>query len=354
MKSNLATLALVAYASLVLGPTAAAAADNLSVGGYFFSGSLTSIEDGKATFEIGTTGNTIEVDTSSLEGLKTENPRLILYGEDGTITGRVLGFDGGEIRVRSAAGETRTIPLDSIVALGPIADNDFSAWAQDQMRYWSGNLDIAISASQATVDTTQVLFGLGAKRKTANTEISFGANYRYGTRQAAKEAKETDLDEAVGTITARRTIRGDTFAFADMKAAYDAVQFLSLRTQPVVGMGYDVLSLDQGSASVKIGYGWIYESYFGGDKSNFSTLAIGLTTNWSLPFESTLEASLDYLPPVEDFAHGYLIQAKATYSVPILSFLSFKLQITDNYDDAPAAGATRNTLNFNVGLSLTL
>ncbi|MFP6662741.1 MAG: DUF481 domain-containing protein [Deltaproteobacteria bacterium] len=354
MRSCLISLLCLSFASLALGPTAAAADDKLSAGGYFFSGSLKSIEDDQASFEIGTTGNTISLDTGSLEGLETEKPRLILYGEVGTITGRILGYADGAIRVENAAGESRTIALDNIVSLGDPADNSFSAWSQDRMRYWSGNLDISVAASQATVDTTQVLFGLGARRKTDDTQFGLSMSYRYGTRQEAGASKETDLDEAIFTLNARRTVWDDLFVFGDMKATYDAIQFLSLRTQPVVGVGYDILKLDQGALSTKLGYGWIYESFFGGDNTNFSTLAIGLATNWKLPFKSTLEASFDYLPPLEDFMHGYLVQAKATYSVPILSYLSFKLQISNNYDDAPAADASRNSLSFNIGLSITL
>lgn len=354
MQTLSATLTAFALGTLLCLPGTAAAEDKLSAGGYFFAGTLKSIQGGNATFEIGTTKNTIDISLESLEGLETEGPRMILYGDSGVVEGRITGYADGAIEVEEADGRKLTLPVDEILTASAPPGDDFTRWTSDRLRYWTGNFDISASAAQATVNTTQILFGLGAKRVDKQSELNLAASYRYGTTQPSGEERQTNLDIATGSVNARYTVWADLFVFGDMVATYDAIQLLSIRTQPVVGVGYDLLKLDSGKLSAKIGYGWIYERYFGGDHDQFSTVAVGLTTNWALPLDSTLEASLDYLPNVADFGHDYLLQTKVTYALPIMSFLSFKLQVQDEYNDAPAPGATRNSFYVNVGLSLTI
>ena len=349
------SLSLVFLLSALVGlPAMTRAEDRLSAGGYDFTGTLKSISGGKASFEIGTTESTIEINLDSIDALSTSEPRRILFGDDGVVDGRIVGTGEGTLTVSEESGGVVSVPDDEILSASSAADTSFERWRNDSLRYWSANIDLSASVSQATVDTNQFLFALGAKRETKDSELSMSASYRYGTTTERDSDRQTNLDIAQGAINARHTVRDGFFVFGDLTATYDAIQLLSIRTLPVIGIGYDILKLDSGKLSTKFGYSWVYQRYFGGEDDEYSALAFGLTTNWNLPFDSTFEGSIDYTPDVTDFGNNYLLSASATYSVPVVSFLSFQLQIKDEYNDSPPPDATRNSLFVNVGLSLKL
>ena len=345
-------LALGTVSSLAPGP--AAAADSLEAGGSTLTGELVEIHDDTANFDIAGTDSSVSIETDELKNLTTDEPRLIIYGEHGSVHGTVEGIRDGRLSVRTENQETIEIPLDDVLSLGGPADGDFDEWKRDNLRYWSGSLDLSASTSQATTDTTQILFGASARRKSDDTELNMGATYRYGTQKAEGEDKQTNLDEAVGTINLRYNVWDRLFIFGDMQATYNAIQRLSLRARPNAGAGWDIIDNDDGRLSAKGGFGFVYESYFGGDTNKYAALSLGLDGEWDLPLDSTLTASVDYLPALNDFADNYLVQARLAYTIPVISFLNFKIQITDDYNNQPAEGTQPNSFYFNVGLSVTL
>ena len=337
---------------LTVAPTMAA--DSLQAGESSLTGELVDIVDDTANFDIAGTDSSVAIDTGEIQNLTTDEPRLVIYGDDGAINGTVEGIKDGKLSLRTESQETVEIPLDELISLGGPADGAFDGWKRDNLRYWSASLDLSASTSQATTDTTQVLFGASARRKSDVTELNMGANYRYGTQKAEGEDKQTNLDEAVGTINLRYTVWDRLFVFGDMQATYNAIQKLSLRARPNAGVGWDIVDNDDVRLSAKGGFGWVYESYFGGDTNEYAALALGMDGEWDLPLDSTLTASVDYLPALDDFANNYLIQARLAYTIPVISFLNFKIQITDDYNNRPAEGTQPNSFYFNVGLSVTL
>lgn len=335
-------------------PQAAEAIDSLDAGQSTLTGELVDIVDDKANFAIDGTDSSVAVATDELKNLTTTEPRLIIFGEHESVLGRLDGIREGNLEIRTEDGRSVQVPLSEIVSLGSPAAGEFDQWTRDNLRFWSGSLDLSASTSQATTDTTQILFGAAAQRDSEKSQLKVGVSYRYGTQKEDNAPKQTNLDEAVGTLNLRYTVWDHIFVFGDMAATYNAIQKLSLRAQPSAGAGWDFIDNDQGRVSAKAGFGWVFESYFGGDENEYAALALGLDTQWDLPLDSTLTAELNYLPALNAFADNYLLQARVSYTVPVISILNFKVQITDDYNNRPAAGTQPNSFYFNVGLSVSL
>lgn len=338
----------------LLMPVSTLASDSLLAGDSTLTGKLKEISDDMANFSIAGTDSSVKVATDELKNLTTDDPRLVIYGDDKSIDGTVEGLADGNLTVRTADGKRTQVPLDQIVSVGGPASGNFDQWTRDNLRYWSGSLDLSASTSQATTDTTQILFGASARRKSEKSELNLGASYRYGTQKEDGKPTSTNLDEAIGTIKARRTVWEQLFVFGEMAATYNAIQKLSLRAQPSTGAGWDILDNDHGRLSAKAGFGGVFERYFGGTKSEYPALVLGMDGDWDLPLDSTLTAGVEYQPSVTNFTENYLVQARLTYTVPVISFLNFKVQITDDYNSSPADNTQRNSFYFNVGLSFTL
>ena len=345
-------LSLAASALFTLRP--AHAADTLEAGTSALQGELVDIVGDTANFDIAGTDSSVAIGTDELKNLTTEEPRLVVYGDDDSVSGTVVGIREGNLAVRTENQGTVEVPLDEIVTLGGPADGAFDRWSRDNLRFWSASLDLSASTSQSTTDTTQILFGASARRKSDDSELKMGVSYRYGTQKADGEDKQTNLDEAIGTLNLRYTVWDRLFVFGDMQATYNAIQRLSLRAQPNAGAGWDFIDTDGGRLSGKAGFGWVYESYFNDERNEYAALTLGLNGEWDLPLDSTLAASVEYLPALSDFTNNYLLQARLTYTIPVISFLDFKIQVTDDYNNQPAEDTQPNSFYFNVGLSVTL
>lgn len=133
---------------------------------------------------------------------------------------------------------------------------------------------------------------------------------------------------------------------------YDEPQRLSLRAVPTAGMGYRVLRTGPLTLTARTGGGYVYERYFNDRINDYATAIFGADLEAKLPLGSTFEAHLDYLPAVDDGTNNYLIRASATWSLPVLSWMDFKLTLLNDYTGRPAPETERNSFTTTAGVSL--
>jgi hypothetical protein len=98
----------------------------------------------------------------------------------------------------------------------------------------------------------------------------------------------------------------------------------------------------------------VYEKFFGGDDNGYFAIAFGKLLEWKLPWlGSELTWRTDYLPAVDDWAGDYLIRSDAALLVPMVSWLKFKVGVSESYDSTPAEDTDKNSLSTTVGLAAT-
>ena len=371
-----------------------AAADILETKGRTYIGTLDSLRQGDVSFEIDAIDETVVIDLDDVTNLQTTGPRFVVFGTTGSVTGTLLRIRDGKLEVQPAASsdekadadsdatndpepktpEVTVIPLDELWSVDDPVRNIVAQFLGNYLRYWSGNLDLGITATQATTDTQQFLVSIAGTREKGDLEINLAATYRSGRQKEQGEKSTKSQDEIDGRVGARYDVHKPIFVFGEVQATYDAIQFLSIRTQPVVGVGYDLVDTDDASLSVKLGTGWIYEKYFPttckvdpeddpvdalDDESvscsdSFAALSFGIEGDWELPWDAVLDGSLSYRPSVTNWSDNFLIQAKASATLPLTSHLSFKLSVKNDYNSQPSEDAIPNSFYFNVALSLTL
>lgn len=350
----------------------AAGADEVTSKGTVLKGKVTGLSSGGLLLEPEYGKGVLTIDWKDVEDVRTDGPFQVLYGDGLEADAPLQGFSDGKLLVGGDPTTATAIPiadLHSAVALGA----DGLTW-QDELRstfrYWDGSADLGLSLQQATTDTFGFLIGMNATRTKDPTRLILGANYRYSTQQKKGENEETIEDRAFGTIRGEYAFTERFFGFASGDATYDAIQKLSIRGIPKLGVGYLVWEekLDDPKRnffSVEAGGAWVYEGYFSGtgkvidtapletkDHNDYFAVAFGAAGAYYLPYGAFAGGRVDYLPAVDDFTNDYLLRAALELTAPIIDPISAKFSLINEYDNTPAADADRNSLYLALGISI--
>ena len=186
---------------------------------------------------------------------------------------------------------------------------------------------------------------LELRRKKKPMDFFFGAYYFF------QSSKGSDENRLLGRARLDRDLSDRTFAFGQINAEYDEIQNLSLRTDPVVGLGYRFVDRETLTLSGRSGPGYVYQRYFGGNVEDYFTILFGSDLEADLPYGSKFRWSVEYLPEVSDWQGNYLIRTIADWTMPIMGWLDFKIAVFDTYNNRPPDDTDRNTLTTTAGLS---
>ncbi len=301
----------------------------------------------------------IAIPWENIENLRTDGSMQILAGDAKEVDGPILGYSDGKLRVGAAEDTAAEVAVSEIVVGVPIGVDGLS-WqdrSRSYWRYWDGSFDLGLNLAQATVDTFGFLSGIQALRTTDIHRLGLGASYRYGTQKKEGESKERLQDEWRGLIRGERDLSPVVYGFLSGEGQYDSIQRLSIRGIPKAGLGYvlwereldakrrDFLQAEAGGA-------WIYERFFGGDDNDYFGIAFAALAGYYLPRDARFDFRVDYLPAVDDWANDYLLRAEAGLGVPVMSAVSAKLALLNQYDNTPAEDTDRNSLFLTFGFSV--
>lgn len=361
--------ALIAGALLL---AAAAAADDVTSKGTVLKGKVTALSPDGLTFEPEYGKGALAIDWKDVEDVKTDGPMQVLYGDDLEADAPLQGFSDGKVLVGGAAESATAVPtadLHSAVPIGPDGltwkDKVRSAW-----RYWDGSADFGLNLQQATVDTFGFLLGLHTTRVKAPTRFSIGGDYRYSTQKKSGEDTTTIEDRAFGAIREEYDFTDAFYVFGSGDVTYDAIQKLSIRGVPKLGVGYTVWeekleAPKRNFLAVEAGGAWVYEGYFSGtgevintapletkDHNDYFAVAFGAAAAYYFPYDIYLGWRLDYLPAVDNFTTDYLLRNALELTAPLLDPVSAKFSLLNEYNNNPAADAERNSLYLAFGLSV--
>lgn len=369
-------VAMLLVAAVLVGAVPALA-DQVTSKGTVLKGKVTGLSSGGLTLEPEYGKGVLTIDWKDVEDVKTDGPLQVLYGDGLEADAPLQGFSDGKVLVGGDAATATAIPTADLFSGQPLGADGLS-W-QDRMRsywrYWDGSADLGLNYQQATVDTLGFLLGFQTTRKHDPTRFSIAANYRYST-QTQNVQEDTDNDPTTPDVTVRRKstiedrlfggLRGEydildgLYAFAAGDVTYDAIQKLSIRGVPKLGLGYvvweDKLEEDKRNfLSVEAGGAWVYESYFsstGTPDNDYFAVAFGAAAGYHLPFGSHIGWKMDYLPSITDFVNDYLLRNALELTMPLMDPISAKFTLLDEYNNNPANGANYNSLFLTFGLSV--
>jgi putative salt-induced outer membrane protein len=296
---------------------------------------------------------TILIQWSDVDSILSDKEFLILYGDDEEVVGRIWGLKDGELMVGQNPESSTRIPFEQI----------YRSFTRDQyeqsrlerlrarFRYWTANFDLAFGFTDATTNTTNLSTALELRRRKKPYDFFFGGYYFFRSSKESGESRVTDENRLLGRARLDRDLSERTFAFGQLTAEYDEIQDLSLRTDPVVGLGYRFVNREKLMISGRSGPGYVYQRYFGGEVEDYFTILFGGDLEAELPYGSKLRWGAEYLPEVSDWQGNYLIRTFADWTMPIIGWLDFKIAVFDTYNNRPSDDTDRNTFTTTAGLS---
>jgi hypothetical protein len=280
-----------------------------------------------------------------------------LYGEDQEADAPLQGLSDGKLHAGAQTVDVTTIESGTpLGGSGPSFGDRMRAW----WRYWDGNFDVGLNVQQATTDTTGFLVGLQTVRTKDPTKFTLGASYRYSTEKKSGQSSSVIQDQALGLIRGDYSFTPRVYGFSSGDATYDAIQKLSIRGVPKLGMGYvfweDKLAEDKRNyLQGEVGGAYVYERYFASqvprDRDYFA-IVFGLLAGYYLPYGAHADWRLDYLPAVNDFTGQYLLRNDFGLTVPLIDPVRAKFALLDEYNNRPASSAKHNSLYLTFGLSI--
>ncbi|UCD82520.1 MAG: DUF481 domain-containing protein [Desulfobacterales bacterium] len=321
-------------------------------------------EQGLAGSVVGVTAEGVEFETiygkgailiqwSDIEMIRSDKEFLVLYGEYEEALGRIWDLVNGELWVGSSrAGATR-IPVGQIhrSVTRDLYEKSRLEWLRARYRYWTANFDLAFAFTDATTDTTSFSAAFELRRQKKPTDFFFGAYYFFGSSKKSGESRVTTENRFLGRTRLDRDLSDRVFAFGQVSAEYDEIQSLSLRTDPIVGLGYRFVKREKLSISGRTGPGYVYQRYFGGDTEDYFTLLFGGDLKADLPYGSKLRWFVEYLPAVSGWKDHYLIRSVADWTMPMTGWLDFKIAFFETYNNQPPPDTDRNSFTMTAGLS---
>ena len=295
----------------------------------------------------------ILIQWSDIEMIRSDKEFLVLYGEAEEAVGRIWGPDNGELIVGPNRATAIRIPVGQIYRslTRDQYENSRLEWLRARYRYWTANYDLAFAFTDATTDTTSFSTALELRRKKKPTDFFFGAYYFFGSTKESGGSRATTENRVLGRTRLDRDLTDRSFAFGQVSAEYDEIQRLSLRTDPVVGLGYRFVAREKLTISGRTGPGYVYQRYFGGDTEDYVTILFGGDLEADLPYGSKFRWSAEYLPAVPDWKDNYLIRTTADWTMPIIGWLDFKIAVFDTYNNQPPPDTDRNSFTTTAGVS---
>ncbi len=339
---------------LLLTTASSARADRLVVKGDTLQGTVQSITKQEIVLETIYGDGELVIAVEDVESIETEAPFHVLHGDDVRTIGPVVGLTPDAIVVAEPGAAPVELAFQDVYVArrDPGPEASLLERAPVGLPYWSGDFELAFSATQATDDTLALGTGLRLRRERGPHETNTGITYRLSQQKLQGESNDTTANELRGFLRHEYDFAARWFAFGAADAEYDEIESLSLRTVPRLGVGYRVYESDAFSFSVDGGGAYVYERFFGGDTNQFPALSLGATSDWDL---SLLGAHwrnrLDYTPSLEAFIDDYLVRFESTLSIPMWEAISLRLSLVNLYDSTPAEGNDENSLSTQLGLS---
>jgi putative salt-induced outer membrane protein YdiY len=288
-----------------------------------------------------------------IQGITSDKEFLILFAAADTAVGRIWGLEGSRLLVGESYETVTRIPVEQI--LRSITRDQYETSRLDRLRvhyrYWNANFDLAFGYTDATTDRSSLSTALELRRQEKLWDFFFGAYYFFSSSKESGESRVTDENRLLGRTRLDGDLSDRTFAFGQINAEYDEIQNLSLRTDPVVGVGYRLVDREKLMISGRSGPGYVYQRYFGGDVEDYFTILFGGDLEADLPYGSKFRLGAEYLPEISGLQDKYLIRSIADWTMPLIGWLDFKIAVFNTYNNRPSDDTERNTFTTTAGIS---
>jgi hypothetical protein len=293
-----------------------------------------------------------------ITALRTEQPFVVVTGDEGKVTGRLLGVRDGKLLVGADEASAQALAPDTLFPSVTQEKWDSSSLtrAKAQFRYWNARYDLSFAATQATTDSLSFQTGFQLERRKRPTRFLATGSFRYGTTHDndsdGSDSTTKNENELLGALRGEYDLTKRIYSYLQGSGEYDEVESLSLRAIPRGGLGYRIIDQEKHFWNFDIGPAWVYERFFGGSRNRYASIAFGTECSFTLPFKAVFTCRGEYLPAVDDWVDDYLLRGSAGLAFPMTEWISLTTGVTNTYDSTPAEDTERNSFTATAGAAL--
>lgn len=329
-----------------------AAADRIELtDGSVINGKILSAEGGKFRVETGFAG-TIEIAQAQIRSFTTDEAVHVGLAAGSTILGKVEATTAG-IQVVAADGRM-TASTGNVAAVWlPGADSpavrDAKAAAEKLKRRWSYEASAAISGRTGGSEKFAGALGFKATLQNPDDKLVFAG----AINRAQENGNETANDWKAGVDYSAAFAGRKTVWYVRTDLTKDKIKAIDLRSNSAFGLGRKLVKNDRQDTEVRLGLGYVYETYTTG-AADFESAGLDVAFLNSIAFGwAKMSNSVTWTPSFEDFANFRLVH-ESSFDLPIKTgeFWKLRMGVNNDYQSQPAGGIEKLDTTYFTALIL--
>lgn len=226
---------------------------------------------------------------------------------------------------------------------------------------WESSAAVGLTLTRGNSKTLLFTANAQTQRKTAQDEITLGADGTYGETTDQKTDDTTRNAASAHAFGQYNYLFTEKFyGYARVDALHDAVADVHYRFTVGPGAGYYFIKNPKTRLSGEVGPGYVFERLHNSGRDGFSDstdedddyMTIRFAERFEHKFSDTVRLwqSLEFLPQVDRF-HNYIINAELGVEAQLTKQLSLRTFAVDTYDNIPAEGRKKNDIKLVTALA---
>ena len=348
---NLSFLSRVMIVSLLCWLAPALHADRIELNdGSVVHGKLLSAEGGLFRLETKFAGVMV-IAQEHIKSFTTDEPVHVGLKAGTQVLGTVAPAGGG-VAITAADGQMTAAPANVVAIWRPGSDSPEVRAAKEAAakarRSWAYEASAAITGRTGSTDKFAGSVGVKATLEGAEDKLVFFGN----VNRAEENGNQTANDWRAG-VDYSAFFTGNNVWYARTDLTKDKIKAIDLRSNSAVGLGRKLAKTDRRDTEVRLGLGYIYETYTTGARDFESAgLDVALLNEQMLGW-AKMNNRITWTPSFEDFGNYRLVH-ETTFDLPIASgqFWKLRMGVNNDYQSQPPANVERLDTTYFTALIL--
>ena len=329
--------------------------DRVKVKGTVLKGKLLSFDKNKILFDPIYGSGDLTIPYTDIENLISQDSFYFHTGKD-SFYGKVISYRDGLFVIQNDKGQLNLVSPEHLKhgVLKTRYDSNLFTKLRYNFPFWKGSVDFSLEHDSTSIDTSKLRFNLTLKKRLAPSRYRIDAYVNYDQEGTQSQTVKTK-DERYLQFTYEHNIPTQNekdFVFIIPNYESDVIRSLNYRTYPSTGVGYRFYQTDTYLVQGQIGAGYILEDYVGYADKSFFAGHFGAEAHYKFDSGVFLSGRFMFMPRLDDFNKDGLIRTEANLNIPLIDFISLKLQYITINDNPPDPSISNNKNSFLIGLSI--
>ncbi len=299
------------------------------------AGEIKLMNHGVVEIETDYSKSDFRVEWSGIESIRTLTTFMITLSDGRRFLGRVVTDRDGKTFIRQGFGKNTEIDLNDIVEMRPVEENFLS-------RLY-GDLGVGFSLTRAN-HFRQLDLQFNAGYRATKWLLDGSLNMIFSRQDSISDISKLD-----GKISYYYYLPHDWYTLTDITFFSSSEQKIHLRTNGNLGAGYYLLHTNEAYWGLGGGVSFNNEKYYDNtsDKQSIEAL-IKMNLNLFDIGDLSLMTNFALFPGLTEWGRlRTTLEVSIKYDLPLDFYIS--LGGTHNFDNRPAAGASRNDYTLQTG-----